>query len=359
MRTRTEALRYPRGDLELGFCEACGFVANTRYDPADRDYSALYEETQGYSGRFNTFQASLVHRLVHRYDVRGKTVLEIGCGKGDFLSLLCLEGDNRGIGLDPACVPGRLDVRAADRIHVIRDYYSTHYKDLPADVICCRHTLEHIPDTGRFLRMVRKAIGSREDVLVFFEVPDTLRVLREGAFWDIYYEHCSYFTPGSLGRLFRACGFEILELYLDYDGQYIMLTARPAARSPATPAPLERDTAATADAVRQFGETVRVAIDAWRSFIIAHAGKTVVWQSGSKAVAFLTTLGIDQEIPRVVDINPYRHGKFIPGSAQEIIPPQGLLGCRPEYVIAMNPIYRDEIRRRLDEMALRPELLAV
>ena len=44
--------------------------------------------------------------------------------------------------------------------------------------------------------------------MVFFELPDTERVLTEAAFWDIYYEHCSYFTPGSLARLFRRTGFE-------------------------------------------------------------------------------------------------------------------------------------------------------
>ena len=68
----------------------------------------------------------------------------------------------------------------------------------------CRHTLEHIAPTGRFLRTIRNVIGDRSDTVVLFELPDAVRILREGAFWDINYEHCSYFSPGSLSRLFRA-----------------------------------------------------------------------------------------------------------------------------------------------------------
>ena len=46
---------------------------------------------------------------------------------------------------------------------------------------------------------------------MFFELPDVMRELCEGAFWDLYYEHCTYFSCGSLARLFRATGFEVLD----------------------------------------------------------------------------------------------------------------------------------------------------
>ena len=70
-------------------------------------------------------------------------------------------------------------------------------------------------------------------VTLFFELPDTERVLDECAFWDIYYEHCSYFTPGSLERLFRRSGFEVTRQWKAFDDQYLMLEARPGAGVPA------------------------------------------------------------------------------------------------------------------------------
>ena len=65
---------------------------------------------------------------------------------------------------------------------------------------------------------------------MFFEVPDVGRVLREQAFWDIYYEHCSYFSPGSLARVFRANRFDVIELAKEYDEQYVMIVVRPVDR---------------------------------------------------------------------------------------------------------------------------------
>ena len=87
-------------------------------------------------------------------------------------------------------------------------------------------TLEHIPDTANFIRMVRDSLGDSPNTCVFFQVPDVLRVLEEEAFWDIYYEHCSYFSIGSLARLIRTVGFTMLGLGREYGDQYVTIEAR-------------------------------------------------------------------------------------------------------------------------------------
>jgi hypothetical protein len=84
-------------------------------------------------------------------------------------------------------------------------------------------TLEHIAPTGDFVGTLRRAIGDRTGTLVFFQVPDTTRILADCAFEDIYYEHCSYFSPGSLARLFRHAGFEVLALSTEYQDQYLTI----------------------------------------------------------------------------------------------------------------------------------------
>lgn len=359
---REEALRYPRGDLQLGFCHACGFIANTSFDGGANNYCTEYEETQGFSPRFRAFAKSLAERWIKKYDIRNKRILEIGCGKGEFLALMCELGDNRGIGIDPAYVPERNPSRAAGQIDFIQDFYSDAYADVESDVICCRHTLEHIAPTYTFIDMIRRAIGDKKDVLVLFEVPDVMRVLKEGAFWDVYYEHCTYFSAGSLARLFRACGFEIDDLYLDYDGQYIVLAAHPGERSIRPAFELENDLRELSKAFGAFGRVCSDRIVQWRSTIgglMADGQRTVLWGSGSKAVAFLTTLGLADEIEYVVDINPYKQGKFSLGTGQEIVSPQFLTRYRPDNIIVMNPIYCDEILHDLDRLGVRADLLAL
>jgi hypothetical protein len=87
--------------------------------------------------------------------------------------------------------------------------------------------------------------------------------------------------------------------------------------------------------------------------------KPVVWGSGSKCVAFMTTVGLEGEIEYIVDINPHRHGKFIPGLGREVKPPEFLKTYDPGVVIVMNRIYTEEIRTRLEKMGLAPELIAL
>src|SRR5690606_21428254 len=125
------------------------------------------------------------------YEVRGKNVIEIGCGKGDFLNLICERGNNIGIGIDPAYVAGR--TKQNPNVTFIKEFYSEKHGELAADVIICRHTMEHIYNISDFVKILRKSIGEKNDVIVLIEVPNVIRILKMSAFWDVFYEHCSYF----------------------------------------------------------------------------------------------------------------------------------------------------------------------
>jgi hypothetical protein len=186
-------------------------------------------------------------------------------------------------------------------------------------------------------------------------------VLREVAFWDIYYEHCSYFTPGSLARLYRSSGFEVDELALEYDGQYILAEGRPAAAVTAGRRPLEEDVAEVAEAVRGFTREFAAVRTRWREQLGAARSsgqRVVIWGGGSKGVSFLTTLGIGEEIGYVVDVNPYKQGKYMAGTGHRVVGPDFLRGYRPDLVIAMNPIYVGEIGAQLSAMGLDAKLVA-
>jgi SAM-dependent methyltransferase len=360
LENREAALAFPTGDLCLAFCPACGFIGNLAYNGRLQNYAPGYEEQQSFSPRFNDFARGLAMRLIEQYNIRGKNVVEIGCGKGDFLVLVCELGKNLGVGIDPSYVPGRLQNIGGARF--IQDFYSERYADIRGDLLMCRHTLEHIDAVREFIERLRRTVGDHSDTIVFFEVPDVQRVLREQAFWDIYYEHCSYFSLGSLARLFRGCGFEVLDLAKEYDNQYLVLNARPSAGPTAARFEAESDLEQIAQDVACFQKSFRARADYWKDKLEQERQKghrMAIWGSGSKCVAFLSTLGASQFVDQIVDINPYRHGKFLAGSGKQIQPPDSLREYRPDVVIAMNPIYREEIREDLERMGLRPELLAV
>lgn len=360
--SRQEAVDFPTGDLRLGFCQQCGFLSNTVYDAALQEYGQRCEESQHASPTFNRFAHELARRWIEQYSLRGKTILEVGCGKGEFLALMCELGDCRGIGIDPGYQPSRTPPKVADRLKFINDLYSEKYADLQADCILCRHTLEHIGPTLEFVQMIRRAIGDRRDMLVLFELPDVTRILKEAAFWDVYYEHCSYFSPGSLARVFRAAGFELLELRRDYGDQYLLLAGKPADGPTRAALALEQDLEQMRKLVCEFERQVPQSIAGWRQMILSarsQGKKVVLWSALSKAVSFLTTTKVGDAIEYAVDINPQRQGRFLPGTGQQIMPPQFLSQYRPDYVILMNPIYVPEVQAELDKMGVSARILAV
>jgi SAM-dependent methyltransferase len=361
--SQEEALAFPRGDIELGFCGGCGFIGNTRFDPALERYSAAYEETQAYSPRFLRFLDEVWDDQIARFELGpGTAALEIGCGKGEYLVGLCERSGCGGVGIDPGYRPERTYSSAADRISFIRDFYGPKYAHLRADYVCCRHTLEHIAPVRDFVRLVRDTIGDRRHVNVFFELPDMERVLQEGAFWDVYYEHCSYFTRGSLARLFRSAGFDVHRLYKAYGDQYLMLEAQPAERPTDALLPQENDLATVNSLVVRFERQVGERLQSLADQLARHRDRghrLAIWGSGSKCVSLISSLDLGAGPVTVVDINPHKHGKFLAGSGLEIVSPDVLRALRPEVVLVMNSIYSDEIRHDLAARSLHPELIAL
>jgi hypothetical protein len=361
LESRAEALAYPRGDIDLAHCPACGFVFNAIFDADVHEYSARYESTQRFSRMFSAFATQQARELVDRWGIRGKTVIEIGCGQGEFLTQVCELGENRGLGFDPAYRAEPLDSPAADRIQFIADFYGEAYAHHRADAVICKMTLEHIDRTYEFMQTVRRSVTS-PDTLVFFQVPNGRYVLDDLAFWDVYYEHCSYFTLGSLARLFRQTHFEVLALETIYDNQYITIVAKPAPAATVAALPEENDLDAIAASVAHFRQNAPARIAHWRDMLrgLHAAGQRVVlWGGGSKGVTFLNACGLADAVEYVVDVNPNKAGMFMAGTGQQIVSPAFLTDYRPDAVVVMNPIYCDEIAQDLAALGLQPALMKV
>ncbi len=362
LKDKQSAINFPRHDIILALCNTCGFISNIAFDKTKVNYSSIYEDQQCFSTTFNSFIDNITRQIIHKYNLYGKKIIEIGCGKGDFLKLLCELGNNSGIGIDPAFVAGRGDP-VPTNLSFIKDYYSERYITYDADFFCCRHTLEHIPDPLNFMTILRRAIGKNFDRIILFELPDVTRVLKELAFWDIYYEHCSYFNAGSLARLFRYSNFEISDIYRDFNDQYLLIEARPVKEKSTKINDLEETINQIKSDVTFFTNNYNKKISYWRSLLqkfSADGKRIAIWGSGSKCVAFITTLDMLNEIEYiVVDINPHRHHKYLPGIGKEILPPEFLRHYKPDVIVIMNRIYFEEIKKSIATMKITPQVLTV
>jgi SAM-dependent methyltransferase len=358
--TRESALNIERGDITLVFCSYCGFIFNSSYNPALCRYDRDYEERQSCSPTFSSFSRELAERIMARCQLNGGTVIEIGCGKGDFLFQICQLSGCRGIGYDPSYVPERAMAQGSEDVVIhARKYPFDPGDDLP-DCIVCKMTLEHLPDALDFLRCLRKSLPGEKETALFFLVPNMETIMAEARFWDIYYEHCSYFSAISLANLFKSAGFFVDAVETLYGEQYLFLQAGTRAGTAATASRrfdsgwqkrLERfeDTVK-----RRRGRCLKTLRDRYRD-----GGKIALWGGGSKGVSFLCHLEDISMIDCVVDINPYKQGRFLPGTAHPVISPESLPNRRPDLVLAMNSIYIREIREIMAEVGVRADLLTV
>ena len=87
--------------------------------------------------------------------------------------------------------------------------------------------------------------------------------------------------------------------------------------------------------------------------------RLAIWGAGSKGVTFLNAIPCGREIDAVIDINLRKHGRFVPGTAQEVRGPEALEGRDLDTVLVLNPLSEDEIRASLSDRGVRAEVLVV
>ena len=296
-----------------------------------------------------------------RYDLTKGIILDVGCGKGTFLSRLAGRcGIVRGLGIDPAYEGP--ETICDGRVRYIKEYFATeHVHETPACVLC-RHTLEHISLPAEFLSGVFKPLHKEKNVPVFIEVPDLSWIIENNAFWDFCYEHVNYFTRESLARCIEKAGARVCKISPAFGGQYLWAEAiiNPTGRLHSCETSAKELNHAAAFDHDHLMTHLDVVIE--RAGNLAGSRKIVIWGMATKGVLYsLYLFNRDIRIDHCVDINTRKQGKYCPLSGLTIISPENL-GTDQEYaVICMNPNYVSEIiehcrRLKLHAQFFNPEV---
>lgn len=333
----------PSASLALVHCPASDLVFNAAFDRSLMDYAPSYDGSQAASPTFTDYQQNLARTLAHRFGLGGRsTLIEVGAGRGEFLAALAEHTTCIRIAIDPATpdLPG-----VAVRRCGLLDAPATP----AADAVVCRQTLEHIAEPVPFLRAMHERLAPGGWLMV--EVPAAERIWAEGAFWDCYHEHACYFTASSLHMALTQAGFAVGLIAPEYEMQHLVAIARRDAATlwpgtePATPNDLRHP--------------LRTRLEHWqrRVAMFAERGPWAIWGAGSKAVAFChaTRTTTSAAPDAIVDANPALHGTVLAhtqsGPAHRVMSPETLRHLRPHTVLAMNPIYRDEITEAVRRIA--------
>jgi SAM-dependent methyltransferase len=341
MRDQAAAMDIPRGDLELVACHDCGFIFNRAFESRKIMYGEDYENTQACSPSFNEYLDGLVSRMIVEQNVRGCHVVEVGCGNGLFLrKLVAYAGaGNRGYGFDPSYRGAESELDG--RLNFSARYYDSECADVPADVIVCRHVIEHVPHPLQMLEDIKKALARAPKARIFFETPCAEWILANLVVWDFFYEHCSYFSAASLSTAFQAAGFEVQSVQHVFEGQYLWLEAT----LPQTGPRIDKRPGTIVAQAQKFARLEAKLKEDWSRKIRACASedKVALWGAGAKGVTFANLIdGSRQLIDCVVDLNPLKQGHYVPGTGHPIVSYQSLNARGVSTAILMNPNYRDE-----------------
>jgi SAM-dependent methyltransferase len=360
--TRENALKCPKAGIELAFCRGCGAVSNRIFDSVRLTYDPGYDNSLHFSPTFRRYADEIARDLVARYNLHGRNVIDVGCGSGEFLSLVCDLGNNHGVGFDPAFIPGRAKLEVGQGITIIRDYYSKDYAQHAADFVICRHVLEHIPRPQQFLHSVRAALAGQSGAAIFFEVPNASFVFQNKGFWDVIHEHCFYYSSGALARLFSCCGFDVLNVSETFEGQYLCLEARVSSRETGLLGDAGGDLDSMRDDILKFAEEYRSSRAHWAHVLGGFAERhkrMALWGAGAKGAMFLNAIRDFALVEYIADVNPHKWGLHIPGTGQKVVSPEYLKLYQPDVLLIANPNYRNEISRQISALGIASELLSI
>ena len=385
--TAEAARAMKRGTLDMRACRACAFVFNAAFDPALVDYGPAYENSQDCSPAFNAHLDALVEHLVVTNGVQNGRVVEVGCGKGVFLRKIVAHPANHSdaVGFDPSY----LGAERIGRMRFVKDFYGPATA-VPADVVVCRHVIEHIPEPLELLRTVRAGVGESGETRVYFETPCVEWILRHRVPWDFFYEHCSLFTAASLALALKRAGFAVTDVRNVFGRQNLWAEASTrregvmplfgdTTRVSARDVELIRDYIRWVDGTRpdsdlgkhkppflesclllarQFATEEAARRSHWNSLLadLSARGRVFVWGAGAKGVTFCNLADPDaSRLAGVIDVNPAKQGKFLPGTGHAIVPPTHAASAVA--VLVLNPNYVAEVRADVARLASRAEVI--
>ena len=227
----------------------------------------------------------------------------------------------------------------------------------PAQLVCLNNVYAHIPDVVGFTKGLRSLVA--DDGWVSIEVQHLLTLVERTQFDTVYHEHFQYYTVLTAQRALASGGLALVDVeLLDTHGGSVRLWARPVEvagePSSAVREVLAAEQAAglhTAEGHDGFAAAVSRVRDDLVAFLIEErrAGKSVVgYGAPGKGNTLLNYCGIRPDLlAYTVDRNPYKHGRFTPGTRVPVLAPERIAADRPDYVLVLPWNLREELTEQL------------
>jgi hypothetical protein len=308
---------------------------------------------------FRSYLADLAVTLCQRHGLTKKKLVDIGCGDGYFLNLLCEQGENSGVGIDPSCSSAGDTAVEYQRISFIQDYYSDKYASVMGHFVSCRHVVDELEQPRQFVNLLKSALLPGTEAVLYLELPNAQKTFEDRLIWNIGYAKRSWFTAQSLRSLVESCGMQTLHVETQFNDEYLGISCQrmsTEAGNGKIELPASEDMSAL---LTQFVDDIDQQVSTWERKIEGFRDKRntiAVWGAGMRGINFLNRFNDKEVFAQIVDVNQDRQGYYLPASGYRIDAPELLKDSRPDRVVITNPNYAEEIRGQLAAMGIRAEI---
>tara|TARA_R110000824_G_scaffold128983_3_gene290141 strand:- start:11702 stop:12769 length:1068 start_codon:yes stop_codon:yes gene_type:complete len=323
-------------NLEVCECEVCSLVQLSN-EPVP--YHKEVIRASAFSEEMKQFRVKQFADFVQKYSLQGKKVIEVGCGKGEFLQLMKDAGtDAYGIEYSAESV----DVCREQGLRVDKDYvlYAHHMlKDQPFDCFFILNFFEHLPDLNSTLQALHDNLT--KDGIGIIEVPNFDMILRENLFSEFINDHLYYFTEDTLRSVLSRNGFEIIESTQVWHDYIISMVVKKKPSLDLSPFKVhqEKITKELQDYLSQHEK-----------------GTVAVYGAGHQALAILALAQLSGNIKYVLDDAPFKQNKYTPATHIPIVSAKVLKTDPPSAIIVMAASYSNEVVQKLQKANLNIDL---
>lgn len=349
--------------LRVLVCEHCWLAQTEDFTRADALFDADYAYYSSYSTSWLVHAQNYVSQMVERFDLDDHShVVEVAANDGYLLQYVT-EKNIPCTGIEPTA--GTAAAARSKGIPIVEEFFGEPLareltaQGKQADLMVANNVLAHVPDINDFVSGFAALL--KPQGLATFEFPHLQNLVAKNQFDTIYHEHFSYFSLTAVQRIFANKGLNVFDVEeLETHGGSLRVYAQRKttgnqSESARVSALREREAAAgmtTAAYYADFQAKADRVKNAFIAFLIQakNEGKTVAgYGAAAKGNTLMNYAGIRPDLLQfVVDRNPAKQGKYLPGSRIPIVDEAQLQEHEPDYVVILPWNLKDEVMKQLE-----------
>ena len=348
--------------LRVMVCDNCRLVQTEDFAAAEELFDAEYAYFSGFSKSWVAHCERYASEMTDRFGLdAGSQVVEVASNDGTLLRFFHERG-MRCTGIEPTA-----STASAARglgLHILEEFLTRVSAErmasegLAADLLTANNVVAHVPDVDDFAAACGRLLAPGG--VATFEFPHLIRLVAEGQFDTIYHEHFSYLSLKVMDRIATAAGLMVFDVErLPTHGGSLRVYLQ---RTDAGVRPIEESVEATLAIEVEAGidhpafysgfqeRADRIKDDLLRFLLDTRGeGRMVVgYGAAAKGNTLLNYAGVRPDLLRfVVDQNPAKQGRYLPGSRIPIVPEEALIAARPDHVLILPWNLREEVEQRL------------